>query len=706
VSGAAPREVDEEQGGAGVPALPRVVVVGNLTIDDVVRPDGVTTMGALGGNTLYAALGARLWEPSVGIVTRRGEDFPSDGLAALGTLGVATDGVVEIAGPTVRNWVVYEDDGRRHWLYRTPPERSLEVAVRPEDLPEAWLATDGVVVHVAAMPLDAAETIVERVRRDAPGARITLDTHEDWGPDARDRVLALAARVHAFIPSAEEVAGLFGDGLAGAEALPRIASLPTPIVVVKLGAEGCLVRADRRTWRVGISPVGVRDVTGAGDAFCGGLAAGLAAGLDAVEAARRGAVSAAFAVSRFGSTSLAEVDPAEAERRLAERPPPVDELPSAVTETVADAVAPDERSIDVMRREIDTIPEVIATQLERLGSTLAELGASFEAEGIDEVVCTGCGDSWFAARAVTLALQRVAGVRASAPHAMELARYGIRYLRPKSAVICISYSGEVGRTIEAAAQARRFGHRVVALTGRADGRLAVEADRSVLLDVPTLGFSPGTSTYIAMVAALLELAAAWGEARAAPGAPDARASLRGAATAAERTIAASLGPAGDVAGALRGHPWVQFVGAGPHEAAARFGAAKMFEGPQILGVATNLEEWAHEEYFVTEPGSPVVVVAPTGASSDRAREICDELRFVGADTTVVTDARAPDDTRVLPIASGLSEEHTALLTPLPLALVAFHLATSAGKRSYNFPSAEAEREHYETIHRGTRGEPA
>jgi fructoselysine-6-P-deglycase FrlB-like protein len=273
-------------------------------------------------------------------------------------------------------------------------------------------------------------------------------------------------------------------------------------------------------------------------------------------------------------------------------------------------------------------------------------------------------------------------------------------------VICISYSGEVGRTIEAAAQARRFGHRVVALTGLADGRLAAETDRSVLLDVPTFGFSPGTSTYVAMVAALLELAAAWGEARAVLGAADGRAALRGAPAAAQRTIAASLGPAADVAGALRGHPWVQFVGAGPHEAAARFGAAKMCEGPQILGVATNLEEWAHEEYFVTEPGSPVVVVAPTGASSDRAREICDELRFLGADTTVVTDAGAPDGARVLPIAPGLREEHTALLTPLPLALVAFHLAASAGKRSYNFPSAEAEHEHYETIHRGTRGEPA
>jgi glucosamine--fructose-6-phosphate aminotransferase (isomerizing) len=289
---------------------------------------------------------------------------------------------------------------------------------------------------------------------------------------------------------------------------------------------------------------------------------------------------------------------------------------------------------------------------------------------------------------------------------MELARYEIRYLRPRSAVICISYSAEVGRTIEAAAQARRFGHRVVALTGRPEGRLTANADRSILLDVPTLGFSPGTSTYVAMVTALLQLAACWGEARGWAAAGGARASLRAVPDAAARTIAASLTPSVAVADALRGHRWVQFVGAGPHEAAARFGAAKLLEGPQMLGVATNLEEWAHGAYFVTGPGSPVVVVAPVGASLGRAREICDELRFVGADTSVVTDSEDLDGVRWLPIAAGVREEHTPLLTPLPLALVAFHLAESAGKRSYNFSSPEAEREHYETIHRDTRGEPA
>ena len=39
-------------------------------------------------------------------------------------------------------------------------------------------------------------------------------------------------------------------------------------------------------------------------------------------------------------------------------------------------------------------------------------------------------------------------------------------------------------------------------------------------------------------------------------------------------------------------------------------------------------------------------------------------------------------------------------------LLAFYLARDRGKQSYNFPSPMAKSEHYDTIHRDTRGTPA
>ena len=110
------------------------------------------------------------------------------------------------------------------------------------------------------------------------------------------------------------------------------------------------------------------------------------------------------------------------------------------------------------------------------------------------------------------------------------------------------------------------------------------------------------------------------------------------------------------------------------------------------------------------PLTPVVVVAPSGAARDRAGELLDEMAFIGAPTIlvsdVVDDAVARSATVVLPVAVGLDEAYSPLLTCLPLALTAFFLAERLGAVSYGFPSKEHEIEHYETIHRDTRGEPA
>ena len=87
------------------------------------------------------------------------------------------------------------------------------------------------------------------------------------------------------------------------------------------------------------------------------------------------------------------------------------------------------------------------------------------------------------------------------------------------------------------------------------------------------------------------------------------------------------------------------------------------------------------------------------------REILAELAFIGARPIVVSDQPVTDDV-VLPLAGGVPEEFSPVLCALPLSLLGFFLADILGKRSYNFPSEEIEREHYDTIHRDTLGDPA
>jgi glucosamine 6-phosphate synthetase-like amidotransferase/phosphosugar isomerase protein len=372
----------------------------------------------------------------------------------------------------------------------------------------------------------------------------------------------------------------------------------------------------------------------------------------------------------------------------------------------------DLRSIDIMLREIETIPSVIADQASALRSPLGELADDLGSP-LPEVILTGCGDPYFAGVATKLAFERDGGVRCQAIEALELARYAVRYVpvQPRPPVlIAVSYSGSVGRTIEAADTAAGFGWRTVALTGRREGRLAQVAP-PIVMDVPTLGFSPGTSTYIAMVVALITLA---GELARVGDRTDGARRVAGALAVApdlaRETIRAAAEPAERAAALLAAAPSSTFLGSGPNRASAEFGAAKLFEGPQLYGVAQQLEEWAHEQYFISGPTTPVVLVAPSGASRDRAGELIDEMAFNGVPsilvTDVVDDAIARRATVVLPIASGLDEAFSPLLTCLPLALAAFFVAERLGARSYGFPSKAHEIEHYETIHRDTRGDPA
>jgi ribokinase len=80
-------------------------------------------------------------------------------------------------------------------------------------------------------------------------------------------------------------------------------SLPVPVTVVTLGAEGArIIRADtgESVAAIDVTPV---DTTGAGDTFCGALAAGLDDGLSLESSVRRAVVAGSLAVTAIGARS-------------------------------------------------------------------------------------------------------------------------------------------------------------------------------------------------------------------------------------------------------------------------------------------------------------------------------------------------------------------------------------------------------------------
>ena len=95
----------------------RLVVAGNLSLDDVVTPDG-TFDRTPGGDALYASLGIRAWGLTPTLVTLVGDDYPVEHLDRIGTAGVDTSSIRRTHGPTVHYRATYQADGSRifEWI--------------------------------------------------------------------------------------------------------------------------------------------------------------------------------------------------------------------------------------------------------------------------------------------------------------------------------------------------------------------------------------------------------------------------------------------------------------------------------------------------------------------------------------------------------------------------------------------------------------
>ncbi len=86
-------------------------------------------------------------------------------------------------------------------------------------------------------------------------------------------------------------------GLSKAEILER-----TPVVITTLGEKGCMISEGGNDTAVPAAKVSeVKDPTGAGDGFRAGLVKGMTMGKSLPDAAKIGAVSAAYAVEKYGT---------------------------------------------------------------------------------------------------------------------------------------------------------------------------------------------------------------------------------------------------------------------------------------------------------------------------------------------------------------------------------------------------------------------
>ncbi|ROS49546.1 ribokinase [Frigoribacterium sp. PhB24] len=308
----------ESQGAGGVGMTGTVVVVGSINVDQVVTVDrlplpGETLIGSSmtlspGGKGANQAVAAARRGARTVMIGAVGDDGRADdALPYLRSSGVDVSGVDTVPGPTGLAIVSVGGDSENTIV--VVPGANGAVSASFVDGHADVLADAAVVVLQGEIPVDGIAAAVQHtggrvVFNLAPVIDVPADVVKAADPlvvNEHEGRLLLAAW------GAGSAAGAASDGSdeeARVDDESVVASLRAQgvtSVVMTRGAAGAIVSDASGTVLVASPRVAAVDSSGAGDAFVGALAAGLAAGSSLLEAARDAVRVGAYSVTGVGT---------------------------------------------------------------------------------------------------------------------------------------------------------------------------------------------------------------------------------------------------------------------------------------------------------------------------------------------------------------------------------------------------------------------
>ncbi len=287
----------------------KIVILGVFVADTAYRADrapriGETIMGnsfALGpgGKGSNQAVAAARLGGDVTFVTRLGDDAFADlAESTWAGAGVRSVAVRDASSYTGAAYIFVEEATGNNAII-VCPGAAADIGICDIEKNEALIASASVFVTQLEQPIAAAMRALEIAR----AAGVTTILNPAPAAPLDDAVFALCDYVTPNETETEALTGLPVASLAEArKAADALLAMGAANAIITLGEQGALLHNASMSEHVPAFKCGpVVETTGAGDAFNGGFAAGLAQGLSPIEAVRFGCATAGISVTRPGT---------------------------------------------------------------------------------------------------------------------------------------------------------------------------------------------------------------------------------------------------------------------------------------------------------------------------------------------------------------------------------------------------------------------
>lgn len=291
-----------------------LLVVGSVAYDDIDGPFGFHK-DLLGGSASFIARAAAYFTNKVSVVAVVGNDFEQKYIDEMTAASVDCSGIERVSGETF------------HWVGKYAPDLATRETIdtrlgvfadfQPKLGPQH---KDAQLVLLGNIHPALQYSVLEQVR--AP-ALVACDTMNLWINIEKPNLLKTLSKVHTLMINDEE-ARLLAEEHNLRRAAAKILKMGPHSVIIKRGDAGALLFHGGGVFAAPAMPLAdVKDPTGAGDSFAGGLMGYLAYAGDLSPTTIRtamimGSVMGSFAVEQFTVDGLRGLTPQRIQQRFDE----------------------------------------------------------------------------------------------------------------------------------------------------------------------------------------------------------------------------------------------------------------------------------------------------------------------------------------------------------------------------------------------------